>query len=132
MWLYLTLACATKQVSPQLEKKIGTDFAANLSSSEYSLFIWENAPSQKLELKPAEQKAIRTFLNSPEHYSFSANVRCRLRPNRVLVFQNEKTTYQVLLSHNGNCPKLRFVSEDKVEIISLKPEAHTRFQTYIH
>ena len=132
MWMYLLIACTGKQASPKLKNRLGSDFANRIFlSSNYTLSVWNGAPADPLKLRPAEQLAVQKFLRSPDSYVFSANVRCRLRPDRVLELQEDGRSYQILFSHKDHCPKMRFVSADKQETLSLKPEAHKRFQTYI-
>ena len=54
-----------------------------------------------------------------------------LQHRAVELIQNEEQEYQIFLSKGGNCPKLRFVSDQKTSVISLKPKKHRLLQSLI-
>ena len=130
MFMTTFLACMAKTIPPRLENRIGKDFAeAIVKDVSYEIAIREQRSKEPISEEVRDK--IQDFLLSSNSYVFGANVRCRLRPDHVLHIQNQEQEYKILLSKSGNCPKLRFVSDQKTSVISLKPKKHRLFQSLI-
>ena len=130
MFMTTFLACMAKTIPPRLENRIGKDFAeALIKDTSYEIAIRDQGG--KSPISEEARLNIQKFLLSSKSYVFGANVRCRLRPDHVLHIQNQEQEYKILLSKEGNCPKLRFVSEQQTSVISLKPKRHRILQSLI-
>jgi len=128
----MMLACMQKQISPKLERRIGADFGSMIQqSSSYQLFSWEQELKNQKTLEKSAQQSIQQFMQNPQNYVFGADVRCRLRPDHALVLKENETIYKILLSKNGNCPKLRFLSAGNAAVLSLRPKAYKKLQALI-